>query len=75
MNQLGAFVPDLAYTTVKICTLLKKKNVFVWLEQHELEFEAAKALLCSDMLVKPFRLKLADSFLRMLRLCMVLVLL
>ena len=40
--------------TVKTHTLLKKENAFVWLEQHEQEFEAAKALLCSDMLVRPF---------------------
>ena len=47
VNQLGAFVPDLAHMTVKIRTLLKKRNAFVWLDQHNQEFEAAKALLCS----------------------------
>ena len=47
VNRLGAFVPDLAHMTVKIRTLLKKQNAFVWLDQHNQEFEAAKALLCS----------------------------
>lgn len=53
-NQLGHFLPDLAHATVKMRELLKKKNAFLWLDEHDKEFQKAKDLLCSPAVVKPF---------------------
>ena len=40
--------------TQKVRTLLKKNVAFLWLPAHQEEFEKAKDLLCSEMVVKPF---------------------
>lgn len=53
-NQLGGFIPDLAHGTFLMRELLKKKNAFVWLPEHEIEFQRARELLCSAELVQPF---------------------
>ena len=50
-NQLSGFVPDFAHMTVKLRELTAKKNVFLWLEEHQSEFEKVKKLLTSDMVV------------------------
>lgn len=37
-NQLASFLPDLAHSTVALRELTKKKNAFLWLDIHDLEF-------------------------------------
>ncbi|PCJ22642.1 MAG: hypothetical protein COA94_08945, partial [Rickettsiales bacterium] len=54
VNQLGFFVPDLAHMTDMLRRLLKKNIAFQWLAEHQSAFEQIKALLVSDMIVKPF---------------------
>jgi hypothetical protein len=53
-NQLGHFIPDLAQSTSEMRRLLKKDVEYQWLNEHEVEFQKVKALLTSDLLVKPF---------------------
>ena len=53
-NQLSNFHPDLSHMTVNIRGLLKKSNAFVWLSEHQKEFEDAKKFLCSPAFIKPF---------------------
>ena len=40
--------------TVAIRSLLKKNNAFVWLPEHDKEFNTVKSSLCSPVIVKPF---------------------
>ena len=53
-NQLGSFVPDLTHMMQKMRQLLRKNNAYLWLQEHEEEFNKVKKLLSSEMLVKPF---------------------
>ena len=53
-NQLSGFVPDFAHMTVKLRELTAKKNAFLWLEEHQSEFQKVKKLLTSDMVVTHF---------------------
>ena len=53
-NQLASFIPDLSQNTSKIRKLLSPKNAFLWLPNHEEEFQITKRILCSNMIVKPF---------------------
>ena len=53
-NQLSGCVPDFAHMTVKLRELTAKKNAFLWLEDHQSEFEKVKKLLTSDMVVTHF---------------------
>ena len=57
-QQLASFMPDYAHNTVIMSGLLKKKNSFVWTEDHQEEFTRVKKLLTSDPLVKPFDISL-----------------
>ena len=34
--------------------LLSKRNAWVWLEEHERNFERLKQLLCSNMVIQPY---------------------
>ena len=53
-NQLASFIPVLAHYTSKIRKLLSQKNAFLWLPNHEEEFQITKSILCSNMIVKLF---------------------
>ena len=53
-NTLGHFVPDLVHMTAEIRKLTKAKHAYIWLDEHEREFEAAKELLAKEMLVQAF---------------------
>ena len=53
-NQLASFLPDLVQNTSKIHKFLSPKNTFVWLPDHEDEFNSVKEILCSSLVVKPF---------------------
>ena len=48
-NQLSGFVSDFAYMTVRLRELTAKKNAFLWLEEHQHEFEKGKELLTSEI--------------------------
>jgi len=54
VNQLAFFAPDLAQMTAKMRQLLKTKNDWLWLPEHQHELERMKSLLTSSMVVKPF---------------------
>jgi hypothetical protein len=54
VQQLGAFIPDLAHMTSQLRPLMKKNNAWLWLEHHENEFMKIKDLLTSTAMVKPF---------------------
>ena len=53
-NQLSGFVPDFAHMTVRLRELTAKKNAFLWLDDHQREFEKVKQLLTLDMVVTHF---------------------
>ena len=53
-NQLAHFMPDLSQLTSRLRELLKKDVAYLWLPEHQKDFEAVKKLLCSDMITKPF---------------------
>ena len=53
-NQLSGFVPDFAHMSVKLRELTAKKSAFIWLEEHQEEFQRIKTLLTSDMVVTHF---------------------
>ena len=53
-NQLGHFVPDLAQMTFHLRGLLCKERAFVWLDEHQQEFEQVKKLLCSPLVLASF---------------------
>ena len=48
-NQLSGFVPDFAHMTKALRSLTGKNATFIWLQDHEREFEEVKKLLTSDM--------------------------
>ena len=50
-NQLSGFIPDFAHMTVK---LTSKKNAFLWLAEHQKEFEDVKTLSTSHTIVTHF---------------------
>ena len=49
-NQLSGFVPDFVHMTVR----LRELNAFLWLNDHQREFEKVKQLLTLDMVVTHF---------------------
>ena len=53
-NQLSGFLPDFAHKSVHLRALTAKKNTFMWLQDHQAEFEKIKRLLTSDMVVMHF---------------------
>ena len=53
-NQLSGSVPDFAHMTVNLRALTAKKNAFLWLPEHQEDFEKVKRLLTSDMVVTHF---------------------
>jgi hypothetical protein len=53
-NQLSGFVPDFAHMTKALRGLTGKNATFIWLHDHEKEFEEVKKLLTSDMVVTHF---------------------
>ena len=53
-QQLAFYVPDLAHASAPLRPLLKKKNVFQWMPEHEAAFTRVKDILTGDMVIKPF---------------------
>ena len=50
-NQLGSFHPDLAHMTANLRGLLKAGVAFLWLPEHQDEFETVKKLLTKSATV------------------------
>ena len=61
VNQLGQFIPDLAMQTEKIRHLLKKGVMFLWLPEHQREYEQVKDILCAPHRVHFFDPNLSTS--------------
>ena len=53
-NQLGQFLPDLTHLDSNLRLLLKKKNAFVWLDQHQQDFDKIKKAICSHHVLHIF---------------------
>ena len=50
-NQLGHFIPDLAQMTPRLRMLLKKSVAWLWMDEHQQEFDKVKKLLAQELLV------------------------
>jgi hypothetical protein len=62
-QQFSIFTPELAFMRTKLNGLLRRNVAFVWLPEHQAEFEEMKRILCSDLLVKSFDPSLPTSLL------------
>ena len=56
-NQLSIFTNELAEAAEPLRDLLKKKNVFLWLPEHQVAFEKVKDILCSVPALKAYDVK------------------
>ena len=52
--QFGAFAPDTACLTSHLRQLLQKDTPWVWLPEHNLDFENTKQVLTSPTTLQPF---------------------
>ena len=53
-NQLAFFVPDFQHHTVALRQLTGKGKSFIWLPEHQVEFDKLKDILSSDLIVRHF---------------------
>ena len=53
-NQLAFFVPDFQHHTVSLRQLTGKGRTFLWLPEHQVEFDKLKTILSSDLIVRDF---------------------
>ena len=53
-NQLAFFVPDFQHHTVSLWQLTGKSSPFLWLPEHQVEFDKLKTILTSDLVVRHF---------------------
>ena len=53
-NQLASFIPDYQHHTVSIRQLTGKGRPFLWLPEHQHEFNTLKRILSSDLVVRHF---------------------
>ena len=53
-NQLAFFVPDFQHHTVALRQLTGKGRPFLWLPEHQVEFDKLKTILSSDLIVRHF---------------------
>ena len=53
-NQLSGFVPDFAHMTKSLRGLTGRNASFIWLPDHEEEFENIKKVLTNDMVITHF---------------------
>ena len=53
-NQLAFFIPDYQQHTVALRELTGKGRPFMWLPEHQVEFDKLKTILTSDMIVRHF---------------------
>ena len=48
VNQMAAFSPDLKHALSPLQLILKPKNKFLWMEEHQIAFDAVKAILTDE---------------------------
>ena len=53
-NQLAFFVPDFQHHTVAMRQITVKGRLFLWLPEHQVEFDKLKTILSSDLIVRHF---------------------
>ena len=53
-NQLAFFVPDFQQHTVSLRQLTGKGRAFLWLPEHQVEFNKLKSILSSSLVVRHF---------------------
>ena len=53
-NQLAFFVPDFRHLTVSLRQLTRKGRTFLWLPEHQVEFNKLKTILSSSLVVWHF---------------------
>ena len=53
-NQLAFFVPDYQHHTVSLRQLTGKGRPFLWLPEHQVEFNKLKSILSSNLVVRHF---------------------
>ena len=53
-NQLAFFIPDYQQHTVALRQLMGKGRSFLWLPEHQVEFDKLKRILTRDMIVRHF---------------------
>ena len=51
-NQLAFFLPDYQQNTVSLRQLTGKGHPFLWLPEHQVEFDKLKTILTRDMIVR-----------------------
>ena len=53
-NQLAFFLPDYQHHTVALRQLTGKGRSFLWLPEHQVEFDTLKNILSSNLIVRHF---------------------
>ena len=53
-NQLAFFVPDFQHHTVSLRQLTGKGCSFIWLPEHQVEFDNLKKILSGNLVVQHF---------------------
>ena len=53
-NQLAFFLPDYQHHTVALRQLTGKGRSFLWLPEHQVEFDTSKSILSSNLIVRHF---------------------
>ena len=53
-NQLAFFIPDYQHHTVALRQLTGKGRPFLWLPEHQVEFDTLKSILSSNLVVQHF---------------------
>ena len=54
MNTISSYHPDLAQLTARMRELLKKQNTFLWLDDHEIEFNKVKDAIAKTQALSAF---------------------
>ena len=53
-NQLAFFIPDFQHHTLSLWQLTGKGRPFLWLPEHQVEFDKLKTILTSSLVVRHF---------------------
>ena len=53
-NQLAFFIPDFQHHTVALRQLTGKRRSFIWLPEHQVEFDTLKKILSGNLVVRHF---------------------
>ena len=53
-NKLAFFVPDYQHHTVSLRQLTGKGRSFIWLPEHQVEFDTLKSILSGNLVVRHF---------------------